>query len=130
MEISLSLLPSLYYSQKAELPQRPAVYLIICDYDVVYVGKTQNLFIRFRAHDKVQRLLELYADLEIAWIECTPSRLIEIEAKLIKHFQPIINIQLKKEINKTISLDDQNKEELEKAIALIQAGLIKIIKLT
>lgn len=128
MDITLSLLPSRSYSQKNKLPLKAAVYIIICEYDVVYIGKSLNLFMRFRAHDKVHNLLELYGDFEIAWIECKPDRLVELETRLISQFKPHLNKYLKNNIDRTILLGEQ-KQELRKAIGLIQEGIMKLIKL-
>jgi excinuclease UvrABC nuclease subunit len=128
MDITLSLLPSRSYSQKRKLPMISAVYIIICEYDIVYIGKSLNLFMRFRAHDKVHNLLELYGDFEIAWIECEADRLVELEKRLVSHFKPPLNQHLKNSIDRTILLSEQ-KQEVRNAIGLIQEGLMKLIRL-
>ncbi|HAG85809.1 MAG TPA: excinuclease ABC C subunit domain-containing protein, partial [Cyanobacteria bacterium UBA12227] len=82
-------LPSLPLNERSHLPYCPAVYFVVANNNVLYIGQTANLHDRWLAHHRWGQLKELNELVRIAWLECGEHHLLtEIEAALISHFEP------------------------------------------
>ncbi len=87
-------LPSLLLTDRSQLPVCPAVYFALDGDHVLYVGRSGNLQQRWMAHHRYNQLKE-FNNVRIAWLECSDTNLLpEIEAALIKYFQPSLNGEL------------------------------------
>lgn len=87
-------LPSLSLAARSALPTCPAVYFVLEGNQVLYVGRTVNLWQRWVNHHRYSQLKGI-DNARIAWLECSDSNLLpEIEAALIEHFQPSLNGEL------------------------------------
>jgi excinuclease UvrABC nuclease subunit len=87
-------LPSLSLVERRNLPNCPAVYFVLnSSSEILYIGGTANLAQRWLTHHRCNQLTNMGDDgIRIAWLECSePALLPEIEAALIKHFQPSLN---------------------------------------
>lgn len=89
-------LPTLALSERSAFPNCVAVYLVLSNTrDVLYIGRTTSLVIRWRQHHLKDRL-KVLGGVSIAWIECSVNESIVIERQLIEKYQPRFNAQRKK----------------------------------
>lgn len=89
-------LPSLPIASRKQLPSCPAVYFVICDSEILYIGKASRLVARWVKHHRYQEF-QLINDVQIAWFEVSDRRqLLSIESALINHFNPLLNNPTKK----------------------------------
>lgn len=85
-------LASLPLADRGQLPSVSAIYFVLKDDQVLYIGETSNLYQRWLAHHRWNQLQAKAEQVRIAWLECSKiSLLSEIEKALIKHFQPSLN---------------------------------------
>jgi len=85
-------LPSLSLQERRSLPECAAVYFVLNGNEILYIGGTVNLAQRWLAHHRWYQLVEMGDGIRLAWLECSDTvLLLEIEAALIKHFQPTLN---------------------------------------
>lgn len=76
------------------LPSVSAIYHVVHQGRVVYVGKTKNLKRRWQNHHIRHRLDALYGDQwSVTWMEVTESNLDRAKAFAYREFQPELNIQ-------------------------------------
>lgn len=90
--INLTSLPSVALCNRAILPPVSAIYFCLdADENLLYIGKAANLASRWQQHHR-QNQLGAIADVKIAYLTIdAPDLLPEIEAKLIKQFNPSLN---------------------------------------
>lgn len=82
------------FDSKALLPQVPAVYFVLEDLEIVYVGQTKSLLERWRSHHVVKRLEGLSGNISIAWLQCNEINLLPaIEKVLIDTLEPRLNAE-------------------------------------
>ena len=114
-EINPLTLPSISINEIHTLPECVAIYFVIQGNDILYVGKTKNLYRRWFTHHVWNHLCGLDGEFQVAWLECSePKMLLEIEKALIQHFKPAFNHNLvTKRPRTTISFDDKEYKELE-----------------
>jgi excinuclease UvrABC nuclease subunit len=93
-QTDLSQLPWLPLDQRQDLPDVPAVYLVLTgDGQVLYIGKTASLQGRWKGHHR-QIQFDRIGKVRLAWIEVeTEEFLGEVEQLLIEHFSPVMNGQ-------------------------------------
>lgn len=90
--VKLSALPSLPLADRRQLPNCAAVYLVLEGENVIYVGQSTSLILRWQGHDKLKQLKSRGAEIRLAWLECNdPTLLRSIEAALIQWFKPELN---------------------------------------
>lgn len=88
----MSELPSLSITEISQLPQCSAIYFVVKDYSVVYIGRAINLADRWSSHNKWNQIAKLGGEVKIAWLECSDTTLLhEIELALIQYFRPSLN---------------------------------------
>lgn len=88
---NISALPKISVSRHSQMPQIPAVYLVIDGNGVVqYVGQSIGIQSRFRQHHRIRQFLAM-PDAFIAWIPCAPDSLSSLEKKLIISLRPRLN---------------------------------------
>ena len=88
-------LPSLPLGERKQLPKCSGIYFVIKDGDILYVGRTANLYQRWLAHHIWQHLYGVSGELRVAWLECSDNELLpKIENALIVHFKPLLNKKL------------------------------------
>jgi hypothetical protein len=84
-------LPSLPLAERRNLPDCPAIYLVLEGTSVLYIGRTEDLQQRWVAHHRYSQLKN-NGSARIAWLECTESELLPaIESALIELFCPPLN---------------------------------------
>lgn len=85
-------LPSLPLAERSHLPSCPAIYFVMQDNCILYIGQTVNLTQRWTAHHKWSQLVKMDVPIRIAWLECSDKILLtQIEAALISQFTPKLN---------------------------------------
>lgn len=91
--VNIQTLPSLPLPDRRSLPDCVAVYFVLNpNNEILYIGRAKNLAQRWDNHHRLSQLLEMGDDIRVAWLECSePTLLSQIEAALIKHFQPYLN---------------------------------------
>lgn len=94
-EVDPFTLPALFYADKLRLPKTGAVYILLnrISGQVLYIGETQDLRVRWRKHHVTKRFERAtLAGLEIAWIdEHDYWPRYHLERALIKRLQPSLN---------------------------------------
>lgn len=86
-------LPSLPLKERSNLPDCSAIYFVIADDNVVYIGKAASLASRWVNHHKWSELKKIDCPVKIAWLECSNAKLLDdIETALIEQFRPKLNI--------------------------------------
>jgi len=133
-------LPSLSLQERRNLPQCAAVYFVLNGSSkILYIGGTLNLVQRWLTHHRCNQLTNMGDGIRIAWLECSePALLPEIEAALIKHFQPSLNrtpvpgdkFKDKKQINVIMPIDDADRlkelaDKQERSVSQMAAILIR-----
>ncbi len=84
-------LPSLALAPRRKLPHCSAIYFVLDGDQVVYIGQTNSLLLRWQAHHKLKECKSL-KNPRIAWIEISDKTLAwEIEVALIDWFKPCLN---------------------------------------
>ncbi len=90
--INLAALPSLTLANRKQLPNIATCYLVLDGETVVYVGRSNNLVLRWLGHHKLKQLKSRETEVKIAWIECSDVSLLpSIERALIQYFKPELN---------------------------------------
>lgn len=85
-------LPSVALKTKFKLPKEPGIYFVIWMEQILYIGRSENIFKRWQGHHRYQQILEDHPGSHIAWIVCSEMSLLPvIENALIDKFQPPIN---------------------------------------
>ena len=81
------------FDNKNLLPRVPAIYFVLEDDEVVYIGQTQSLLDRWRSHHVTARLGDLSGNISIAWLECGEVKLLPaLEKILIDTLDPKFNL--------------------------------------
>lgn len=95
--IDLATLPSIELTERKQLPNIAACYLVMEKESVIYIGKSTNLVIRWLSHNRLKEIKLRGTDIKIAWIEVSdPNLLLVIEKALIQYFKPPLNRNLTK----------------------------------
>jgi hypothetical protein len=91
-KIDILSLPSLPVSNRKDLPNVAAIYLIATlDDKILYIGETEHLVIRLSNHSKL-KLEASHPNLKIIWLECSDLSLLKkTEKALIDRFNPPYN---------------------------------------
>lgn len=93
--IKPSEIPSVPLSARKELPECPAIYLVLDGSTVLYVGKSVNLAQRWLKHHRFEQVEKQAECPRIAYVECSDVTLLEdLEQAAIEHFQPLLNGQV------------------------------------
>lgn len=90
--IDIAKLPSLRFIDRRQLPNIAACYLVLEGNNVIYMGQSGSLVVRWLNHNKIKQSKDRGSELKIAWLECSaPGLLKTIEDALIDDFQPELN---------------------------------------
>lgn len=90
--IDPTLLPCLYYWQKAELPRVRCVYFVLSILDeVLYVGKSDDLKKRWTSHTCKEDCEVQEGGVRIAWFENPRTGIDRYEMNCMKRFKPAWN---------------------------------------
>ena len=82
-------LPSLSLSQRKQLPSVCAVYFVLQENEVVYIGKSNALMQRRSVHHRLKELNSLPGEVRIAWLICDSQQFLDqLEKLMIAHFKP------------------------------------------
>ena len=82
------------FDNKIRLPIVPAIYLVVIDNEVIYVGQTKNLRSRWSSHHLLKEIKELNQTdcVKIAWLTCDDLNLLtSLEKVLIGSLNPTLN---------------------------------------
>lgn len=91
-EINPLSLPSLPLADKKQLPNCAAIYFVLENSEVIYIGQASSLVLRWLNHHKFKALKARGSEIKIAWLECSEQALLpSIEFALIKWFKPELN---------------------------------------
>jgi hypothetical protein len=92
VDIDVTGLPCLSIEERNNLPQCPAVYLVLECESVIYIGRAKNLLQRWRGHHRLYELQQLSSSIRIAWLQCSDATLLSaIESALITQWKPRLN---------------------------------------
>lgn len=88
-------LPSLPFERRGSLPEHSAVYFVLQDDRILYIGRTVNLMKRWRSHPRKYQFKDTTSAIKIAWLKCSDPKLLpSIEIALIHFFKPEFNESL------------------------------------
>lgn len=80
------------FESKSLLPKVPAIYFVLEDDEIIYIGQTRSLVDRWRRHHILDKLSDLTGQISIAWLQCNDVSLLKtIESILIGSIQPRLN---------------------------------------
>nr|WP_290224204.1 helix-turn-helix domain-containing protein [Trichocoleus desertorum] len=83
-------LPALPLLKRYKLPNLPAIYFVLEEQTVIYIGRTVSLLQRWMSHHHLKHLQD--RDVRIAWFQCDNlDAHSTLEAQLIKAFKPELN---------------------------------------
>lgn len=89
--IDISLLPSVSLAERHMLPNTPAIYFVIRDKEIFYIGSAKRLCFRWQSHHHIDKFLAV-SDIRIAWLSMDSSEaLLPFEKTLIAYFKPSHN---------------------------------------
>lgn len=84
-------LPYVDFGNLNSLPETSAIYFVLADEVVLYVGKAVNLKLRWRNHHR-RAQLKKYQKVKISWFEYIHlDSLVELENLLIRELKPKLN---------------------------------------
>lgn len=88
-------LPFVHLLHRDNLPSFRAIYFVVYKNEILYIGCTNNLFDRWKAHGLTKKILELREDTVIHWLKYFSKQYFieEVEKVLIEHFKPRFNKQ-------------------------------------
>lgn len=90
--VNLLDLPSLPLEFRHKLPDTSALYFVLNDDEILYVGRANRLVERWREHHLFAELEQLgVEEMRIAWLNCDKRLLKSSETKFIAHFKPLLN---------------------------------------
>ena len=79
-------------AERSRLPSCPAIYFVLADDNILYIGQTVNLTQRWAVHHTRNYLQSLSSNVRVAWLECQDKKLLrKVEAALIDQFEPELN---------------------------------------
>jgi predicted GIY-YIG superfamily endonuclease len=95
-DIEVSKLPSIYLLEKDNLPKCAAIYFVSdSKTQILYIGRTVNLFERWRVHHRFKQLKRLNKKdrISISWMVCSNdiNLLSTLENELINLYKPPLN---------------------------------------
>lgn len=92
--VDIASLPQLPLKHAQSLPPIPALYFCINGEEVLYIGITANLQVRWRSHHKTIELFN-YPDPEIRWLAITTENVSTIlERRFVEYWKPKLNQRL------------------------------------
>ena len=126
-------IPSLHITERAKLPARPGIYFIYTpDYQLLYVGRADNLQKRWNSHHKYQYFIETSMQCRIGYFVFNSAESLN---QVIDEFQSEPYETITKALVTSDQLETVKKEveSLQKRLnniysALSQVGLDSIIK--
>jgi len=83
--------PSVRFAQRKHLPRVSGIYLLVRDDEVIYVGKSSNLRVRWQNHHKEAQIKDP-ENVEIFYFFADNQMLDSIESALIGWFNPDLNV--------------------------------------
>ncbi|MEL6162746.1 MAG: GIY-YIG nuclease family protein [Cyanobacteria bacterium J06628_3] len=90
MKFNLDKLPHILVKNRDKLPNHTAVYIVVADEKVLYVGKAKDLNQRWMQHHRYQQLNK-FIDSKIYWINTEIDAIESLEKTLIRELKPILN---------------------------------------
>lgn len=111
-------LPSLPLIERSQFPKSPAIYFVVEDERVLYIGQTVNLAQRWAVHHRWSEFKKLKLSARVAWLECSEVNLLcEIEAALINHFAPPMNGKVSGDISLRIFMPESLRNDFKSVCA-------------
>ncbi len=74
-----------------KLARRAGVYIVFTKDELLYVGRSKDIHVRWRNHHKRNEIAN-YSDVVVLWMATEPGDLQEVEALLIDRLSPALNI--------------------------------------
>ena len=85
-------LPTISLSQRKHLPPVCAVYFVLHENEVVYIGRSNVLKQRWESHHRLKEFNSLPGEVRVAWLICdSPEFMDELEKLMIAQFKPWMN---------------------------------------
>lgn len=85
-------LPSIPFEWHNALPKCPAIYFVLQNEEILYIGRAADLMKRWRNHPITHQFQDKALSIRIAWLECSDPKLLPtIELAVIQFFQPVFN---------------------------------------
>jgi GIY-YIG catalytic domain len=107
-DIVIATLPSIAMTARDTLPACSGVYFALSETGtVLYIGQTHNLRIRWKQHHHMSSLTSRGC-VSIAWHPCSNEDMGELEWRLIRQFQPILNTL--QPSPRTVSLKEKHRK--------------------
>lgn len=116
-------LPSLPLEARRSISNCPAIYFVLEEQQIIYIGRSGNLNKRWRNHEKISLFKQEAKNISIAWLKCSNLELLPgIEVALILFFKPKFNQVLPESRNKLA--------QLRIGVSLTQRQLAKAVGIT
>lgn len=127
MLLDLTSLPWLPLDRRNFFPARPAVYIAISgNGNILYIGRCEEVSSRWRSHEKLRHLKLLYG-VRVAFLFTKAEKLHNIEATLIRKYQPLYNLRSEK---LRLASEDGRvqflRSRLEFGLELWERGLLRV----
>lgn len=79
------------FSERSGLPEISCVYFVFTSDPIFYIGRSKNLFQRFKTHNRKAQFKKLGDSLTVGWIGAGIDKIGEIEIDFIGKFSPRLN---------------------------------------
>src|SRR5882762_1367666 len=91
-EVDFNILPSVAFTGRDRLPDEAAIYFVLSDDNVLYIGAATSLVRRWRGknHHRSSQVGE-FPNARIAWIVTDVTNLASLERRMIGYFNPSFN---------------------------------------
>lgn len=91
LSINPFMLPFVELDDHVLLPSKPGLYFVIDGDRILYIGKSQNLRIRWSAHHRYKQIKKIAKSPVITFLDVKSVDLLHVERHLIKRFNPMLN---------------------------------------
>lgn len=123
-KIELSTLPWVSLKNKKQLPSCAGVYVVSSDQQVLYIGCSDNLLLRWVSHHR-HKEVKPYNNVKISWLALDKTfSLLTMERLLINKFQPILNGKSTKELTNTLAQQSVFKAIPNLSLATNREGIV------
>lgn len=112
----------LEFENKSLLPKVPAIYFVLEDEEIIYIGQAKNLLSRWRTHNLTKQFKELPGKITIAWLQCEDLNVLRpVETALIESIRPRFNTSIRGETSTSF----QPKWKLGETVAIRIPAAVK-----
>jgi hypothetical protein len=119
-DLTVADLPSVSLERRCELPSCQGIYFVTAsDGAVLYIGKSNNIFARWRGHHRLADLSS-WEHVSISWLQFSgdAALLSEIERACIEYFSPLLNGSLRRGVSRHLSRIVPDDEFVERLVRM------------